>query len=165
MTVSVLTSVFRHLQGGEAQLIFLLSTVCIPETGLLLYLAVYTFVPPRVIWVGWRRPGMTLTHHLSCFCGSFWILIKSPIMSPSALEIFFFFLAVLGLHCACRLSCYTTCGLLAPRPRTEPCIGRQTLHYWTPREVPPLLSCSRSFCNVVRLVYLTHTILGFLSRQ
>lgn len=114
--------------------------------------------------VGWRRPGMTLTHHLSCFCGSFWILIKSPIMSPSALEIFFF-LAVLGLHCACRLSCYATCGLLAPRPRTEPCIGRQTLHYWTPREVPPLLSCSRSFCNVVRLVYLTHTILGFLSRQ
>ena len=38
--------------------------------------------------VGWRGPGMTLTHHLSCFCGSFWILIRSPIMSPSSLYIF-----------------------------------------------------------------------------
>ena len=115
------------------------------------YLAVYTFVPPRVIWGGLEGARNDLDLDLSCFCGSFWILIRSPIMSPSSLYIFLgvgrrgcagisLWCVVFSLVRACGLSRYTACGLLAPRPGVEPCIGRWTPHYWTAGEVPPLLS-------------------------
>ena len=113
------------------------------------YLVVYTFVPPRVIWGGLEEARNGLDTSPVLFL---WLFLDpyqiSHHVSFCTLD-FFFFLGCAGtsLGCmvfslvvACRLSCYATYGLLVPRPGIEPCIGRWTLHYWTTREVPPLLS-------------------------
>ena len=51
-------------------------------------------------------------------------------------------------HCFCFMSLFwffglKACGVLGPRPGIKPispCIGRQSLHGWTTREVPHVLS-------------------------
>ena len=106
---------------------------------------------------------MTLTHHLSCFCGSFWILIRSPIMSPSSLYIFlggaaaglcWDFVVVRGLLSSSGLRAQLLHNLWAPSSQTS--IGRWTLHYWTTREVPPLLSMQQKLlqCSKVSMASL-----------
>ena len=63
-----------------------------------------------------------------------WTIFKVFIEFVAALLLFFYVFWFFG---------HEACGILAPRPGMEPtppCIGRQSLNHWTPREVPQPLA-------------------------